>query len=178
MVKNWIFNKLQIKNRRGLSAIVITVILIALSMAAVVLVWTFISNVLNKEIKTTESCFASFDKVQINRQYTCYESSSDILRFSLSVGDVKVDKIVVSVSSASAIKSYEIANGTTISGLSMYSGDDPDTIILPNKNSGLTYNATGFSSNVDLIQIAPVIGGSSCDVSDTISQIEDCTFFS
>ncbi len=162
-------------SKRGLSTIVITVILIALSMAAVVLVWVFVNNMLKKQIGQSESCFGNFDKVEINGQYTCYDSINSLLRFSLMIGDIKADKVIVSVSSANAVKSYEIINGTAISGLSMYSGDNPDTIILPSKNSGLTYNATGFSSQIDSVQIAPVIGGNACEVSDSISDIEECT---
>jgi hypothetical protein len=162
------------RNRSGLSTIVVTVILIALSMAAVVLVWVFVNNMLKKQIGQSESCFGNFDKVELNGQYTCHDSINSILRFSLIIGDIKVDKVIVSVSSANAVKSYEIINGTTISGLSMYSEANPDIIILPGKNSGLTYNATGFSSQVDSIQIAPVIGGNSCEVSDSLSAIEEC----
>ncbi|OGJ13288.1 hypothetical protein A3K82_01890 [Candidatus Pacearchaeota archaeon RBG_19FT_COMBO_34_9] len=144
-------------------------------MAAIVLVWVFINNIVKGQIKSSEACFGNFDKVSINEQYTCYDSAADLIRFSLIVGDIDVDKIIVSVSSASAVKSYTIINGTTIPGLVMYSGESPQTIILPGKNSGLTYNATGFASTADLIQIAPVIGGTQCEASDSVSEIEVCT---
>jgi hypothetical protein len=163
-----------VSDKHALSAIVITVILIALSMAAVIVVWVFVNNMIKKQISSSESCFGNFDKVKLNQQYTCYDSTNNILRFSLNIGNIEVDKVVVSVSSASAVKSYEIINGTEISGLVMYSGTNPSTILLPGKNSGLTYNATGFSSSIDLVQISPVIGGTQCEVSDSISEVETC----
>ena len=161
--------------------IVITVILIALSMAAIILVWAFINNMIKKQIKSSESCFGNYDKVQLNEQYTCYEKligSNYDLRFSLSVGDIEVDKVIVSVSSASAVKSYELTNTEqTILGLSMYPSDSVQ-IKLPGKNAGLTYKATGFTEKIDSIQIAPVIGKTQCDVSDSFLEIEDCALMS
>jgi len=163
------------KNKKGLSTVVITVILIALSMAAVVLVWGFVNNLIKKQIGSSESCFGNYDKVVLNKQYTCYDSASKEFRFSLSIGDVKVDKVVISVSSASAIKSYEITNeAQTDLGLVRYP-TDTDPVILPTKNSGFTYSTDDFSSAVDLIKIAPVMGSNQCKVSDTLSQIEDCS---
>ncbi len=166
--------------KKGLSTIVITVILIALSMAAVVLVWTFVNNVIKKQIGQSESCFGNFDKVSINDQYTCYEATADgfNLRFSLIIGDIQVDKVIVSISSASAVKSYELTNvGTPIEGLLMYPSNATE-IKLPGKNSGLTYKVEGFTSKIDSIQIAPVIGGNLCEASDSLSEIENCILLS
>jgi hypothetical protein len=164
-----------VKNKKGLSTVVITVILIALSMIAVGVVWLAVSGLIKNQIGSSESCFGNYDKVQINKQYTCYNSSSEEVRFSLIIGDIDVDKIVVSVSSASATKSYDITNtAQIISNVSMYPSGASE-IILPEKNAGLTYRATGFDSAIDLIRIAPVIGGNQCEVSDTLSQVEDCS---
>ena len=164
------------KNRKGLSAVVITIILIALSMAAVIVVWVFVNNMIKKQIGSSESCFGNFDKVTINRQYTCYDSVNDVVRFSLMIGDIDVDSVVIAVSSASSVKSYELTNtAQTISGLTKFSGTSPTSVILPGKNAGLTYNATGFTSTADQIHISPVIGGTQCEVSDSLSEVESCT---
>jgi len=165
------------RDKKGLSTIVVTVILVALSMSAVVLVWAFVNNLIKKQIGETESCFGNAEKITLNERYTCYEqisASNFKLRFSLAIGDIKVNKIIVSVSSAGSVKSYEIMNSTIIPNLVMYSGANPTTIILPGANSGLTYNATGFTSKIDSIQIIPVLGGTTCEVSDSLSEIENC----
>ncbi len=165
-----------VHDKRALSTVVITVILIALSMAAIVLVWGFVNNLIKKQIGSSESCFGNYDKIQINKQYTCYEDlgESYAIRFSLIIGDVDVDKVIVSISSESAVKSYAITGEeSTITGLENYPSGTTD-IKLPGKNSGLTYRATGFDSTADLIQIAPVIGENQCEVSDSLSEIESC----
>ncbi len=170
------------RNRSGLSTIVITVILVALSMAAIVLVWGFVNNMIKKQISSSESCFGNSEKVTLNTQYTCYEEidSTDYnLRFSLSIGDIQIDKVIISVASAGSVKSYQITNTPQdITNLVMYSGTNPTNIILPGENSGLTYNATGFNDKIDSIQIAPVIGGNLCGVSDSLSEIENCVLMS
>jgi len=164
--------------KKGLSTIVTTVILVALSMAAIVIVWLFVNNLVKSEIKNSESCYGNYDKVLINKQYTCYEKigANYKLRFSLSIGDIQADKVIVSVSSGGNVNSYTITNtAQSIANLVMYSGSNPANVILPGKNAGVTYNATGFSSKIDSVQIAPIIGGSLCEVSDTITQIGDCS---
>jgi hypothetical protein len=169
------------RDRKGLSTIVVTVILVALSMAAIVLVWSFVQNLIKKQISTSESCFGNSDKVTLNRQYTCYEKVGTAykLRFSLAVGDVTVNKVIVSVSYGGNIKSYQITNtGQTITNLLMYSGTTPSIIVLPGKNAGLTYVGSGFDSKIDSVQIAPVIGETQCEASDSISEIVDCAFMS
>lgn len=176
MARKFLYNKR--KNKKGLSTVVITVILIALSMAAVVLVWGFVNNLIKKQIGSSESCFGNYDKVQLNKQYTCYEDLGEgeyAIRFSLTIGDITVDKVIVSVSSASAVQSYELTNEeTTITNLEDYPDDGTATVKLPNKNAGRTYRAEGFDAVMDLVRIAPVIGENQCEVSDSLSQIESC----
>lgn len=163
------------RNRSGLSQIVTTLLFIVLSLVAVGVVWGFVNNLITKQTSANEACYGNFDKITINNRYTCYELNNGVynLRFSLSLGEVDVEKVIVGISSASATKSYEIPKTLqTVSGLKpVPSGTQ---VKLPDKNSGLTYNATGFTSKIDSVQIIPVIGGTQCQISDTISQIENC----
>lgn len=170
---------LRFKSKKGMSTIVTTVILIALSIVALAVVWGFLSNFINKEIGKSQSCFGNYDKVTINNQYTCYEEVSGgyALRFSLIIGDVEVDSVTVSIASRSSIKSYKITNDSqTISGLAMYPSGNT-SIILPEENSGLTYRLTGLTSKIDSIQIAPTIGETQCEVSDSLSDIYNCAVY-
>lgn len=171
-----------LKSKKGLSAIVTTVILIGISIAAVSLVWGIVNNVVNKQVKNTESCFGNFNKIKINEYYTCYEKEEDNYRiqFSLEIGDIDVDKIIVGISSLTNSQIYEIANSEqVIENLMPYNGEIGQAVVLPSKNSGKTYVTDYiFESIVDSIKISPVIGGVQCDVSDTINQIQDCALIS
>jgi hypothetical protein len=164
-------------NKRGLSTIVVTLLLIVISLVAVGVLWGFVNNMIHKQISSNEACYGNFDKVQINKAYTCYEvmpgGTSYNIRFSIALQDVNVDKLIIGVYSASAIKSYEL-NSTPLTIVGLKPVPSGTTVKLPDKNSGLTYNGTGFSDKIDSIQITPVIGGTQCQVADSLSQIEDC----
>jgi len=163
-------------NKKGISTIVTTLILIVLSLIAVGLIWTFVNNMLKEQMNSNEACYGNFDKVEINDKYTCYEVMSDgtyNIRFSLSIKDVNVDKVIVGVSSENATKLYEITSTLqTIADLKpVPSGTQ---VKLPDKNSGLSYNGTGFTEKIESVKIIPIIGGTQCEMSDSLSQIENC----
>ena len=178
MVKKFLYYK----NKRALSAIVTTFLLIIISLVAVGLLWAFVSNLVKNQIGNNEVCYGNYNKVEINYKYTCYEYVEDStpsynIRFSLSIGDIDVDKVLVGVSSASTSKSYEITKvDQIISGLTPYSGPNPSgtSVVLPNKNSGSSYLGTGFADPIEEIRIIPVIDGTQCEISDTLTQIESC----
>jgi len=166
----------QLLYKKGLSTIITTMILIGMSIVAIGLVWAFVSGLIKGQIKNSESCYNSYDKVKLNPDYTCYEhvGTNYYLRFSISVGDVAPEKIVIGVASTSEVKTYEITNQTlSVEGLAMYPSNIT-SIFLPPKNGGLTYRTTAFTGKFDSVKIAPVFKGTQCDVSDTINEFVDC----
>jgi hypothetical protein len=168
-------------SKRGLSVIVTTLLVIVLSMAAVAVVWISVNSIVKKQMESSVSCYGNYDKIKINGMYTCFNKTSATnynLRFSLFIGDVTVNKVIVSIYSGSAVNSYTITNTPqSISGLTMYPSGISQ-INLSSKNSGLSYEATGFGYPIDSIQIAPYIGKNLCGVSDSLSSIEDCQLIS
>lgn len=136
-------------------------------------VWGITKGIVDKN--TSDSCFGNYNKITLNDEYTCYEKNGELYNviFSVSVGDVNIDGIVVTLVGRES-KSFEIMNknGEIISGLKNY--DETPLIKLPEKNAGLTYIATGVEET-DSIRIAPVINGEQCQISDSINEIEDCS---
>jgi len=173
-------------NKKGLSGIITAMIMIGLVLAAAGIIWAVVNGIL-KGSEGAESCIEAINKVTINGVYTCYDSDPDgnpatddgEVQFSLSIGDIEVDEVLVSISSAGDTQSYILTNedDVTVDGLGNYPTPDfgVDLIQLPGKRGGKTYVANGFSSEPDLIKIAPTIGGRSCDVSDSLSHIESCS---
>jgi len=168
--------KLKFKNKRGLSAIITTVILIALVMVAGVIVWGVVRGIVQGKLEGVESCFGIYEKVTINSMYTCYDSADDEFHFSINVGDINLEKVVVSVSGTGATNSYILTNEDQQSiGLTLYpSGGE---VKLPGKNAGLTYVAS-MPTKPDLIKIAPGVDGQLCEVSDSLADIDDCSITS
>ena len=162
------------KEKRGISGVISAVIMVALVMVAVIIVWGVVVPLIKNQLSETESCFGVSGKVTINNMYTCYNSTSENFQFSITVKDIDVEKVLVSVSAKGETKSYEISNNeSTVNGLGPYPSGSGN-VKLPEKNAGLTYIASNFSEKPDLIQISPVVKGKQCEPSDSLSEIDNC----
>ncbi|MFH1325156.1 MAG: hypothetical protein ABIH49_00100 [archaeon] len=165
-------------NKKGLSTIVITVIMIALVLAVVSIVWGVVNNLISEQISTS-SCFGNFDKVTLNKRYTCYDSTPGVgeLRFSLNIGDINIDSILVSITNELETKSFTLNSiSQTIENLR---DSDGSSVTMPEKNSGRTYFYSISDQNgKPSIQIAPKIDNKQCDVSDFVAEVDDCNIVS
>jgi hypothetical protein len=167
------------KSKRGLSAVVAVVILIALAVAAVAIVWGVVANLVDEQLEGADSCINVFDKVEINGRYTCYDSTdSDLkLQFSLNIGDIEVEAVLFAIAREEKTKSFSINNTPgTIPGVTNYPSGN--SIVLPGKNGGLTYiydlSSAEFTSGPDSLEVAPTINGKQCGISSSLTDIPDC----
>lgn len=168
-------------NKKGLSEVVGVVIMIMLVIAAVAIVWTTVNVLIKKGIDTAESCSDISGKIELNGYYTCYyynlldtNPNYQRVRFSITRKDIDIDEVIVAISEGGATQSYTITTtAQTISGLEKDDGTT-DNIVLPDKNAGLSYRATGYDDFPDMIEISPVINGKQCEVVDSINEIDDC----
>lgn len=168
------------KYKRGLSGVITALILITLTLVAVVMVWGIVKSTITPSIEKSEACFGNFDKVTINDEFTCYLDPDGLnnvqVQFSISIADIDVDDVLVSILAGGESKSYELTNELESIGLEDYSTGDT-TVKLPGKNSGKTYIAKGFSEIPVSIKIAPTIKGNRCEISDTFyfqPIVDDC----
>ncbi|MEK6819673.1 MAG: hypothetical protein AABY03_00555 [Nanoarchaeota archaeon] len=160
------------KNKKGLSEIVVSLILVALTVVSVVMVSVVVNNLIGEKIEKSEDCFGNFGKISINERYTCYNQGNNKVQFALSIGDVDVDEILVSISTQTETGSFTITNAEQlIGGLEYF--NSTNLVRLPDKNGGKTY-FYNFNDRPDSIKIAPLIGGTQCEVSDTVTDIDDC----
>jgi flagellin-like protein len=159
--------------KRGVSAIVGTVILIAIVVATGAIVWGVINSTVGDSLSSS-SCSNLMGKIDFNRGHTCFENGN--LTFSVNIGDVEIDGVLISVSGGGSTKSIKFMNGTGgISGLYYYSGGLATS--LPGKNEGKAYIwdlPNDFSSEVDLLEISPIVDGKQCNALDSISEIPPC----
>ena len=166
--------------KRGLSGVVSIVIFVGLAVAAIALIWAVVQGLVEDETKKTESCFNILDKVTINRDYTCYNSGEEELNFSINVGDINLDEVLVSITDdLGTSKSFKISNNVqSLPNLAYPNGTA--SVNLPEKNSGKTYiyylGIAGMSIPSS-IQIAPVVNGEQCGISDSQNEIDDCSIF-
>ncbi len=165
--------ELKLKSKKGLSAVIGTVILIALVLVAISLLWLFVSNMLNEKLSTSASCFSVLDKVHFNREFTCYNSSGNLSVY-IEVKDVEIDSIIISIYGSDGSKSYKIEkNNKGDPGVYVMSGN----VSIPSKNGGKKYLIDISSENlgaISKIELLPVVSGTQCNPTDIIKNVPLC----
>ncbi len=175
MEKAWGGNQI---NKRGLSAVVTTVLLISLTVGMIALVWVVVNGMVKDQLSGAGSCYDAFGQVSLNNRYTCYNSTSEKFQFSISLGDVDIDEVVVAISADGSSISFNLPGyNVQIDNIVSYPSGDLN-VSLPKKNGGRTYLfdmiTAGFSGAPDSIRVAPIVDGDQCEVADSIDQIDDC----
>ena len=83
----------------------------------------------------------------------------------------------MTISAGGSSKSFEISPESSIQADLLRYPNRTTGAVLPGKNAGLTYIATGIDETPDWIKIAPYVEDKQCDVTDTIYGLEDCALF-
>jgi flagellin-like protein len=96
------------KNKRGMSEVVSTVIMIALVMVAAGIIWGVISSMIGDTTEKSQACFGNYEKVTLYGEGTCYDDLEDRLSVYIDVKDIEVSKIIISVHTESETKTFEI----------------------------------------------------------------------
>lgn len=162
------------KNKLGISTVVTTVLIIALTVTTGAIVWSVVSNLVSEQLDEGEACFGVLDQVQLNNDFTCYNSTSDRMQFSINVGDINITGILVSVSFAGTSKSITLTkDNQTFSDVKNYPSGS-DGVKMPSKNAGSTYFFEGIDSYPASVSIVPIVNKEQCGSSDTIHEIDDC----
>ena len=177
-------------NKSGISGVITTVLLIGLAVVVIGIVWAVVMNLVSDTTDSATSCFGNFNKIEINEIYTCFEGGAtptvdtdDKLEFSITVGDINLEKIIVMISGNGKTQTIELTNETaTIDNLLTYNkvpAQRGTSIPGIKKNSGQTYvldlNAVGMAGSApDVIKISPVISGTQCETADTVVNVEPC----
>lgn len=167
-------------NKKGLSTVIATLLLVLLTLVLVGILWNVIGNLVSNKLDDSQNCLNNFGKVTLDSQYTCYNSTSKELQFSINVGDIDLDKVLLGITSQGQRVSLEIATqDKTYSHVKKYNnGTYGQPIRLPLKNGALTYilNTTfyGFTQKPDKLEVAPVVKETQCEVSDEVFEIPNC----
>ncbi len=179
----------RLKNKKALSTVVATVVIILLTVAAIAIVWTFVKGMVDRNKNQVESCFnvEAGEKVSLNGLYTCYadrtvpsDGDFEQVLVSLNIANVNVEAVVISIMAGGSTKTVTLTNTeTAYEDVANYMGPGGFNypLRLPDKNSGKTYNISGFTDGlqkVDWIKIAPIVNGNQCGVTDQINDVADC----
>ncbi len=163
--------------KRGLSAIISTVLIVALAIIMIVVIWGVVNTLIDDKLGKAESCYGTFEKIKIDEDYTCYNSDDELLNISISREDIEIDSLTIGIWGESQVITKEIFNDSQIVSGVFYLGDDlsgDSEVALPSKEGGKTYLVDGIDFEVKKIEIAPKINGNLCETVDYIDNIFPC----
>lgn len=162
------------KNKKALSQVVSTVVLIMLTIAIVAGIWATIQGLVEGRLEKTGSCYGTFEKILINDDYTCYDSSNSRMQISISLKDVEIDSLLVGVSMETSSETFTLTNKTvTLDKVTNYPSNSSG-VSLPSQEGGKTYYLNGINSIPEKVEIAPKINDNQCDIADSYSDIMPC----
>ncbi len=159
------------KNRKGISPVVATVLIILITVAAVTIIWAAVIPMVRDKLGSSMTCLDAVSQIQLlNGGYTCKASNDNNVSIQIKRLSKPFDlaDIQVLISSGGDTTTFRIM-------------DDATTLIpiganipLPSVNEEKVYiiNTSSIVGTINMVQIASIVGvGSSeeiCDVSATL----------
>lgn len=168
------------QDKRGLSTVVATVLMILLVVILVGVVWITVKNIADENLNKAGSCLNVLGKTSLNNEFTCYNSTSKELRFSINVEDVSVDGLLIGIAGGGSGKSFEIPSSPgSLNYLKFFGSTYGASVNAPGSNSGRSYIVNTTDPIINLVgitsvEIAPIMNGNVCEASDSITSIDDC----
>ena len=168
-------------NKKGISAIVATVLIILITVAAVTIIWAAIIPMINNQLESGTVCLDAVSAVSLKDEgYTCYSTVKNPIDSSVASGGFKKDYYNVSLHVARNAKAFKLAG---IQILVSVGGDTTtmtitgDDIVRPNGADVFVVNGSNFNKATK-VQIAPIVKTGAvedtCDVSAT-KIISECS---
>ena len=168
-------------NKRGLSAVVATVLLLLVTIVAVSIITPFIFKFIRGNLDEGGSCFNVFEGLGIAETgYNCYidDSSSGKKRtaFSVRINGDEIKAFKVSLGNAGSSNAFEIKEGAQLSNIRMLdesgSANFNGPLSIPERGGIRTYVANDL---FDQIEIFPVLGsGKLCEMADSV-KLKSCS---
>ena len=167
-------------NKKGVSAIVATVLIILITVAAVTIIWAAIIPMVSNQLDRGNACLDATTQLQIGGSgYTCWNSSDNNLSIQVKAG-AQIDNLAnlqFLIGEAGLMVGVKLINATG----EVSPGITGDTSV-PEANRDYIYiiRTSAFSgvNTPDTVGIAPMIllGNSveTCDVASTLSPIPIC----
>ena len=157
------------KNKRGISAVIATVLIILITVASVTVVWVAVIPMISDKLDSSTVCLDAVSQIQLlDEGYTCWDSVAKTVSIQVKHGSSPLDlvDIQVLVSSGGDTTMFKVSNDTTT--LIPVGANVP----LPGANEEKVYviDTSSVTGTISSVQIAPVVAVGTdeeiCDVSD------------
>ena len=155
-------------NKKGISAIVATVLIILITVAAVTIIWAAIIPMISNQLESGTICLDAVSQVQLlDSGYTCVDATGNNISIQVKRGAKAFDLADIQVL---------ISAGGTTTPISLVDDEGYDALTeLPGPNEEKVFvidtSTIADKANINKVQIAPVVtvGATSeaCDISAT-----------
>ena len=149
--------------KRGLSTVVATLLMILLVVIAVGIVSQIVIPMIKKDLSSAGSCLDAMGNVKFNNEYTCYDKDNNKVNVSIEVKKVQVSGFVVNIYSEGNSESHTIKEGKIV-GITMSGNEDLE---LPKENEARVYEieiTTGIIPKT--VKVSPIMGSETCEEMD------------
>jgi len=155
--------------KKGISAVVATVLIILITVAAVTIIWAAIIPMINNQLSKGTVCLDAISQLSIeNKGYTCRDSVTDDLKVQIGHGATNFDLADIQILISS--------NGTTES-INLVADTAYTLADLPGTNEEKTFTIldaviTTPTADIDTVNIAPIVTvGDSTEACEALAPI-------
>ena len=142
-------------NKKGISAVVATVLIILITVAAVTIIWAAIIPMIKDQTTGGTTCLDAVSQVSIGTDggYTCYKLTDDKVQIQVKLGatDVKIEDVQIIVSTGGDTESFD-STKTPVEVAGTMPAANGQSILEVELSYDIT--ATAFPSKVE---IAPIV---------------------
>ena len=161
-------------NRKGVSPIVATVLILLITIVAASLISVFVIPFVKEGLSGGEDCFKVLGDLKFDEQpYNCnyFNNTASRTGFSVRLDDENIKGFKVTLGKDGSADPYEITDGGTDPLLTMLdpSNDFGDPLDFPSRGGVRTYVANGTFDRVNLFPILE--NGRLCEESDSIELV-------
>lgn len=142
-------------NKKAISAVVATVLIILITVAAVTILWASIIPMITNKLSAGTICLDAVSQVSlIDSGYTCRNPNNISIQIKHGAKDINLKDIQILMSEGGNTVSYSLINSTTtIVPSAMTSSKLPG----PNEEKTYIISTVGIAGNVSKVAIAPVV---------------------
>ncbi|NPE26504.1 hypothetical protein HNV12_00700 [Methanococcoides sp. SA1] len=162
--------------KKGISAIVATVLIILITVAAVTIIWAAIIPMINNQLDRGIVCLDAVQQITLKEGgYTCKPDGNSVsLQIKHGSEDIDLADIQVLVSAGGSTDSYSLIDPATTTSPALMT---VDLLPGPNEEKAYVIDTSAVTGIIDKIEIAPIVtvGNTqeTCDVSASVT-LRDC----
>ncbi len=159
-------------HKRGISAVVATVLIILITVAAVTIIWAAIIPMINDQLSKGTICLDAVSQLTVeDKGYTCIDGNDLNLQIGHGSTDFNLVDVQILISSAGSTESINLVADTTVKIEDLPGANEEKTFTI------LDADMVTLAEDIDEVAIAPIVSvGNTQEICDAMAPvvIRDC----